>query len=180
MSFNQNGAISILNNMPLKLVDQFIFLGRNISSTEIIVSICIGKAWTAVESLLTMWQSDKIKQESFQAVVVSVLLYGCTTLMKHLEKKLDGNNAMMLHAVWNNSLNQYHIHSQLPHPSHKLDHLDEQNMLGNYLKNTVKLKSNVFLWTSTYQCWLTSKNIHSSALCRHWMSSRGPSKSDGQ
>ena len=35
---------------------------------------------------------DKIKGKFFQAVAMSVLLYGCTiwTLMKFLEKKLDG------------------------------------------------------------------------------------------
>ena len=32
--FNQDGAISSLNNKPLKLVDQFIYLSSNISSTE--------------------------------------------------------------------------------------------------------------------------------------------------
>ena len=39
------------------------------------------------------------KQEKiFQAVVVSILLYGCTrwTLTKQMEKKLDGNYTRML------------------------------------------------------------------------------------
>ena len=45
--------------------------------------------------------SDKIKQEFFQPVAVLVLLYGYTTwtLMKRLEKKLNGNHVRMLHAV---------------------------------------------------------------------------------
>ena len=46
--------------------------------------------------------SDKIKQEFFKAVVVSVLLYGCTTKIKSLEKKLDRNYTMMLWGVWTN------------------------------------------------------------------------------
>ena len=44
--------------------------------------------------LTNIWKydrSDKIKQEFFQTVAVSVLLYGCTTWIetKHLEKRLD-------------------------------------------------------------------------------------------
>ena len=37
--------------------------------------------------------TDKMKRNFFQAAVVSILLYGCTTwkLTKQLEKKQDGN-----------------------------------------------------------------------------------------
>ena len=50
---------------------------------------------------MTIWKSDfsdKIKWDFFQAVAVSVQLYGCTTwiLIKLLEKKLDGNYTRML------------------------------------------------------------------------------------
>ena len=43
-----------------------------------------------------------IKENFFQVVAISVLLYGCTTwtLMKYLEKKLDGNYTRILH--WTN------------------------------------------------------------------------------
>ena len=42
--------------------------------------------------------TDKMKCSFFQAVVVLILLYGCTTwtLIKWLEKKLDGNYTRML------------------------------------------------------------------------------------
>ena len=41
-----------------------------------------------------------MKRSFFQAAVVSILLYGCTTwtLTKWLEKKLDGNYTRMLRA----------------------------------------------------------------------------------
>ena len=47
-----------------------------------------------------------MKRSCFQAAVVSILLYGCTTwtLTKRLEKKLDGNYSRMLRAVLNKSL----------------------------------------------------------------------------
>ena len=59
------------------------------------------KAWTAIDRLSIIWKSDltnKMKRSFFQAEVVSILLYGCTTwtLTKRLEKKLDGNYTRML------------------------------------------------------------------------------------
>ena len=45
MCFNQDDGISPLNGKPLKLVDQFIYLRRNISSTESDDNIWVGKLW---------------------------------------------------------------------------------------------------------------------------------------
>ena len=58
MCFNQEGVISSINSNPLKLIDQFIFLNSNISSTENYVNICIGKAWTTINMLTAIWKSD--------------------------------------------------------------------------------------------------------------------------
>ena len=54
VSFNRDSAMSSLNDKPLKLVDQFIYLGSNISSTENDVNICIGRVWTAIDRLTTI------------------------------------------------------------------------------------------------------------------------------
>ena len=80
MCINQDDSKSSLNVKLLKLIDQFIYLGSNISSTERNINICIVKAWTAINRLMTIWKSylsDKIKWEFFQAVLMSVQLYGC-------------------------------------------------------------------------------------------------------
>ena len=71
MCFNKDSVIS-LNDKPLKLVDQFIYLGSNISSTESNVNVCIDKGWTGINRLPTIGKSnlsDKIKWEFFQLVV---------------------------------------------------------------------------------------------------------------
>ena len=47
--YDQDGANSSLNSKSLKLVDQFIFFGSNISSTESAVNKGIGKTWTVIE-----------------------------------------------------------------------------------------------------------------------------------
>ena len=100
MCFNQRGDISTLNGWSLKPVNKFTYLGNNVSSTKIDINTCLAKAWTVIDRLSVIWKSDltdKIKHSFFQAVVVLILLYGCTTWMltKHLEKKLDGNYTRM-------------------------------------------------------------------------------------
>ena len=59
--------------------------------------------------------TDIMKRSFFQAVVVSILLYGCTTwtLTKRLEKKLDGNYTRMLRAILNKSWRQHPTNHQL-------------------------------------------------------------------
>ena len=62
------------------------------------------KAWTAINRVSVIWKSDltdKIKRSFFQAVIVSILLYGCTTwtLTKHMEKKLHKNAASNIEKV---------------------------------------------------------------------------------
>ena len=96
MCFNQTGDISTLNGSSLKLVDKFTYLGSSVSSMETDINMRLVKAWTAIHRLLVIWKSDltdKIKCSFFQAAVVSILLYGCTTWMltKCIEKRLESN-----------------------------------------------------------------------------------------
>ena len=108
MCFIQTGNISTPNGSSLKLVDKFTYLGSSVSSTDTDINTRLAKAWTAIDRLSVIWKSDlidKIKYSFFQAAVVSILLYGCTTwtLTKHMEKKLDGNYIKMLQAILNKS-----------------------------------------------------------------------------
>ena len=62
-------------------MDKFTYLGSYVSSTENDINMLLAKAWIA---------TDKKKRCFFQAVVISMLLYGCTTwtLTKRMEKSL--------------------------------------------------------------------------------------------
>ena len=66
-------------------------------------------------SLLKSDLTNKMKRSFFQAAVVSILLYGCTTwtLTKRLKKKLDGNYTRMLRAILNKSWRQHSTRHQL-------------------------------------------------------------------
>ena len=108
MCYNQTGNIATLDGASLKLVDKFTYLGSSVSSTDKDIDTRLRKAWTAIDRLSIIWKSDltdKMKRSFFQAAVVSILLYGCTTwtLTKRLERKLDGNCTRMLRAVLNKS-----------------------------------------------------------------------------
>ena len=118
MSFNQTGDISALGGSSLKLVDKFSYLRSNVSSTEKDIDTRLTKAWMAIDKLSVMWKSDltdTMKRSVFQAAVVSILLYGCTTwtLTKRMEKKLDGNYTRMLRASFNKSWRQHPTKPQM-------------------------------------------------------------------
>ena len=88
--FWTEGFISIQSCKLPTLIDQFTYLGSNISSTESDVNICLVKSWTHIDNLSILCKSDlsnKIKWDFFQTVAVSILLYGWTpwTLTKNLE-----------------------------------------------------------------------------------------------
>ena len=118
MCYNQTGEITTIDGTPLKLVDKFTYLGSSVSSTEKDIDTRLTKAWTAIDRLSIIWKSDltdKMKRSFFQAAVVSILLYGCTTstLTKRQEKKLDGNYTRMLRAILNKSWRQHPTRHQL-------------------------------------------------------------------
>ena len=116
--FNQTGDISTLNSSSKKLVDMFPYQGSRVSSNETDINTWLAKAWTAIDRLSVTWKSDmtdKMKRSFFQAAVVLILRYGCTTwtLTKRMEKKLDGNYARMLQIILNKSWRQHPTKQQL-------------------------------------------------------------------
>ena len=99
---------STLNGSSLKLVYKFTYQGSSVSSTKTDINMQLVKAWTAIDRLLVIWKSDltdKMKHSFFQAVIMLVLLYGCTTwtLTKCMERKLESNYTRMLQSILNKS-----------------------------------------------------------------------------
>ena len=99
--------------------------------------------------------TDKMKRSFFQAAVISILLYGCTTwtLTKRLKKKLDGNYTRMLRAILNKSWRQHptrhQLYGHLP-PVTKTIQVRRTRYAGHCWRNKVELISDVLLWTPTY------------------------------
>ena len=116
------------------------------------------KAWTAIDRLSIIWKSDltdKMKLSFFQAAVVSILLYGCTTwtLTKRLEKKLDGNYTRMLRAVlhksWRQHPTRHQLYRHLP-PIMKTIQVRRTRHVGHCWRSKDELIRDVLLWTPTY------------------------------
>ena len=160
MCYNQTGNIVTLDGAPLKLVDKFTYLGSSVSSTEKDIDTRLTKAWTAIDRLSIIWKSDltdKMKRSFFQAAVVSILLYGCTTwtLTKRLERRLDGNYTRMLRAVLNKSWRQHptrlQLYGHLP-PITKTIQVRRTRHAGHCWRSKDELISDVLLWTPAHGC----------------------------
>ena len=102
-----------------------------------------------------IWKSDltdKMKCSFFQAAVVSILLYGCTTwtLTKRLEKKLDGDYTRMLRDILNKSWRQHptrhQLYGHLP-PITKTIQVRRTRHAGHCWRSRDELISDVLLWT---------------------------------
>ena len=96
-----------------------------------------------------------MKRSFFQAAVVSILLYGCTTwtLTKWLEKKLDGNYARMLRAILNKSwwqhLTRHQLYGHLPLIMITIQ-VRQTRYAGHCWRSKDELISDVFPWTPAY------------------------------
>ena len=158
--YNQTGNISTLDGTPLKLVDKFTYLGSSVASTEKDIDTRLTKAWTTINRLSIIWKSDltdKMKRSFFQAVVTSILLYGCTTwtLTKQLEKKLDSNYTRMLQAILNKSWRQHPTRHQLYghlSPITKTIQVRQTRHAGHCWRSKDELIRDVLLWTPTHGC----------------------------
>ena len=148
MCFNHTGDTPTLNGCTLKLVEN---LGSSVLSTEIDIDTRLAKAWTAIDRLSVVWNSDlidKMKRSFFRAGVTLILLHGCFTwtLTKRMEKKLDGNYTKMLRAILNKSWRQHqtkqHLYDHLPPVK-----IRQTRHSGHCWRSWYELVCYVLLWT---------------------------------
>ena len=95
-----------------------------------------------------------MKRSFFQAAVVSIQLYGCTTwTLTKLEKKQDGNYTRMLRAILNKSWRQHptrhQLYGHLPTIT-KTIQARRTKHAGHCWRSRDELISDVLLWTPTY------------------------------
>ena len=119
-------------------------------------STLLAKAWTAINSLSVIWKSDltdKMKCSFFQAAVVSILLYGCTTwtLTKLMEKKLlhkqlHKNAASNIEQVLETAPQKAAAVCHIP-PITKLIKIRRTRHAGHCWRSRDELISDVLQWT---------------------------------
>ena len=135
--------------------DKFTYLGSSVSSTETDINTWLAKAWAAIDWLSVIWKSDvtdKMKRSFFQAAVVSIMLYGCTTwtLTKRMDKKLDGNYTKMPWAILNKTRRQHPTRQRLyghQPPITKTIKIRRNRHTGHCWRSRDELISDVLLWT---------------------------------
>ena len=158
MCFNQRADISTLYGSSQKLSDKFTYQGSSDSSTETDINTWLTKARTNIYRPSDIWKSDltdKIKHSFFQAAVVSILLYRCTTwiLSKCMEKKIDGNYLRMLRARLNRSWRQHptkqQLYGHLP-PITRTIQIRRSRHAGHYWRSRDELIGDVLQWTSSH------------------------------
>ena len=154
----KRGTSPLLTEPLLKLGDKFTYLGSSVASTEKDIDTWLTKAWTTIDKLSIIWKSDltdKRKRSFFQAAVVSILLYGCTTWMltKRLEEKLDGNYTRILRVILNKSWRQHptrqQLYGHLP-PITETIQVRRTRYEEHCWRRRDELISDVLLWTPTY------------------------------
>ena len=111
-----------------------------------------------IESPWIIWKSnltDKMKRTVFQAAVVSILLYGCSTwtLTKRLEKKLDSNYTRMLRPTlnkfWQQHPTRYQVYGHLP-PITKTIQARRTRHAGHRWRSKDEIVRDVLRWTPAY------------------------------
>ena len=129
--------------------------GSSVSSNDTDINTWLAKAWTVIDRLSVISKTDrtdKIKCSFFQAAVVSILLYRCTTwtLTKRKEKKLHSNYTRMLWAILNKSWRQHptkqQLYGYLPSIT-KTIKVRQTRHAGHCKRSRDELISDVLLWS---------------------------------
>ena len=133
--------ISALNSSSLKLVDKFTYLGSNVSSTETDINTWLSQIWP-------------IKCSFFQAAVMLMLLYGCTTWMltKCMEKKLEYTRMLgaILNKPWRQHPTKQQLYGQLP-PIMKTIQVRQTRHVEHCWRCGDEFISNILLWTPSHE-----------------------------
>ena len=93
-NINTDHKLRYVNVSQLKSVDNYTYLGSEISSVDKEIKIRIAKSWSALDKLSSILKSNltaTLNRNFFRALVESVLLYGSEawTLTKKLGRKLE-------------------------------------------------------------------------------------------
>ena len=168
--------------------------GSSVSSTEKDIDTRLTKAWTAIDKLSIIWKSDltdKIKRSFFQAAVVSILLYRCTTwtLTKRLEKKLDGNYTRMLRAKliksWGQHPTKHQLYGHLP-PVTKTIQVRRTRHAGHCWRSKDELISDVYSYgpphmadQHTYSSYVRIRDVALKTCQRRWTIGRSGERGSG-
>ena len=154
---NADLVVKTLNGASLKMVEDYVYLGSYISSSEKDFSVRKGMAWSACNDMYKIWTSQlprRIKIEIFRATIEPILLYGSETwtLSRKLEKRLDGTYTRLLmraqNISWGRHASVSDIYGNLLHVS-ALVRSRRVQFAGHCFRAKSETISSLLLWKSS-------------------------------
>ena len=142
----------------LEHVEDFIYLGSWIATTERDFRVRKAKAWAACHKLKKIWKSNlrrSLKIRLFVATVESILLYGSEawTLTESLKKRIDGCYTRMLRMAlnidWKLHKTNKEVYGSLPRATMKIQ--ERRMRLAGHIHRHPELVANrLLLWEPTH------------------------------
>ena len=159
MAFNQEYLIPVksINDVEIKQVDNFKYLGGWLKSTESDIDIRLARAWSVCHRLNKIWKSTmkkELKIHVFLSTVESVLLYNASTwtLTKQLSRRIDGSYTKMLRMAlnvhWVQHMTNAELYGNLPRVSFKIAE-QRLRISGHCVRHPEELASELILWEPT-------------------------------
>ena len=157
MAYNQNGKIETTDGYTIKEVEDFVYLGSHLKSSQKDIETRIQKAMAVLNKLGVIWKSNlskSLKLCFFRATVEAVLLYGINTwtLTKTFANRLDGCYTKLLRVIhgvsWRDNINSMTLYAGLP-PITTTIMERRLRFIGHCQRSDTKLVSKVLLWTPT-------------------------------
>ena len=128
-NLEEDGSTTSRSGQTSKKVEDFVYLGAWIATTEHDFRVRKAKAWAACHKMKAIWKSNmrrNLKIRLFQATVESILLYGTETwtVTESLKKKIDGCYSRMLRMAlnvdWREHRSNKEVFGTLPRVSSKI------------------------------------------------------------
>ena len=154
---NADLLVKTLSGSSLKMVEDYVYLGSFISSSQKDFNTRKGMAWSACNDMHKIWTSQlpkHLKLEIFRATVEPILLYGSETwtLSKKLEKRLDGTYTRLLMRAQNLSWKRHpsvsDIYGHLPRV-YALVRSRRVQFAGHCYRAKTEVISSLLLWKSS-------------------------------
>ena len=151
-------TITSRSGQVLEKVEDFVYLGAWIATTEHDFRVRKAKAWAACHKMKAIWKSNmrrNLKIRLFQATVESILLYGTETwtVTESLKKKIDGCYSRMLRMAlnvdWREHRSNKEVFGTLPRVSSKIQ-ARRMRLAGHIQRHDDLVAHDLLLWEPSH------------------------------
>lgn len=154
----QQEVLKASNGSAIEKVEDFVYLGSWIASTEHDFFVRKAKAWASCHQMKNVWTSSlrrELKIRLFVATVESILLYGTETwtITKSLAKRIDGCYTRMLRMAlninWKEHRTNKEVYGDLPRVTHKIQQR-RMRLAGHIVRHDDLIANKLVLWEPSH------------------------------